>query len=210
MKGLFVVLLLVVAAVLISFNSSAITEKEMKCNFQKAGEELLSEQTDRLRERKEAINEYILKEIPTDGELTKREMKRLSALVEEFQRKKTEAERRLKLYSKELDTGGIEVEPLAEKAISLFFSERLRYGDNEKSEVREIFAELTGQDLRVEESISESVLLKGGFGITGAVLLIAGMVAAAQQVLKENLFRVFLAAATAIGGMVLIGLSISL
>lgn len=125
-------------------------------NFQKAGQELLKETEGRLQCLKEAIDGYILTEIPEDGKVSSNEIITLRRKLWEFQKEKKKAERRLKLYDLSLVT---EVDSELEKTVDGYFGFFRNRDSDDK--IRRIFAELTGKDLEVENSLNVIKLLIG-------------------------------------------------
>lgn len=117
-------------------------------NLIRAGEKALESQEKQLKNFNQDINDYI-QEITKDGRVTGKEMLILKRKVEEFKKKKKKANNYLKIYGLTTKT---RIETLITKLVDEYEEHPVRHWDRD-GKVRQLFAYLTGKDIKVEERI---------------------------------------------------------
>lgn len=123
-------------------------------NFKKAGQQALAAREAELKRLAQEINDYIHK-IAEDGRATSREMLILERKVAQFDKKKKNADKDLKIYGL---TTQIELKPEIRKLVSEY-ENHFVWKRDEKGEVRKLFACLTGRDLVIESRIDWILLV---------------------------------------------------
>ena len=134
-------------------------------NFKKAGQQALAVREAELKRLAQEINDYIHK-IAEDGKATGREMSILEKKVAQFDKKKKEANKHLKIYG--LTTTNIELKPEIKKLVSEY-ENHFVWKRDAKGEVRKLFARLTGRDLVIQSRIDWILLV-----VFSAIVLAAG------------------------------------
>jgi len=117
-------------------------------NLMRAGQEALAIREVELKKLAQEINDYV-QQISRDGKATDEEMMILEKKVAEFKKKKKKADKHLRIYELVTKT---ELKPEIRRLVKEYKSSFFCYR-NKKDKVRQLFAYLTGKDIKVESKI---------------------------------------------------------
>lgn len=168
MKMIMTIIGLVVCG---SLTAEEVTKEQGQDLLKKAGQEVLSRYEKRLEEKKTEIDNYII-EISSDGVVSRKGMLGLLEKVNSFDELKEEANKHLKIYGL---TVNIELSKEVKEIVDEYFLYLLRYRDK-YGNVRKLFAQITGQDLRIESCFFwKGFLVIIGLFILGVIGFIVGV-----------------------------------
>lgn len=136
-------------ALLIGFGATLLMTQTPEENFQKAAQEAKAKSESKLRVKKEGIMKFVF-EIAEDGKVGK-ELKKLNKEVKKFTELKTHLDNELGVYDITTETRLPSKVCVMTQYVKCY-EDKFWYKDTPNRDVKRVFAELTGKDVKIEKS----------------------------------------------------------